>query len=51
MNIAKKKIYLIFDSADENKQLLKKYDDVWNRIRDKIEEVSSVVSVIKKKIT
>ena len=22
--------YLIFDSADENRELLKKYDDVWN---------------------
>ena len=33
--------YLIFDSTDENKELLKKYNDVWNRIRDKIKEVSS----------
>ena len=33
--------YLIFDSADENKELLKKYNDVFNRIRDKIKEVSS----------
>ena len=33
--------YLVFDSADENKELLKKYNDVFNRIRDKIKEVSS----------
>ena len=41
--------YLIFDSTDENKELLKKYNDVWNGIKRKIEEV--VVSVIMKKIT
>ena len=28
--------YLVFDSTDENKELLKKYNDVFNRIRDKI---------------
>ena len=33
--------YLIFDSTDKNKELLKKYNDVWNRIKNKIEEVSS----------
>ena len=33
--------YLIFDSTDENKELLKKYNDVWNGIKDKIKEVSS----------
>ena len=33
--------YLIFDSTDENKELLKKYNDVFNGIRDKIKEVSS----------
>ena len=42
--------YLIFDSTDENKKLLKKYKDVWNGIRGKIKEVSSM-SVIMKKIT
>ena len=31
----------IFDSTDENKELLKKYNDVWNGIKNKIEEVSS----------
>ena len=33
--------YLIFDSTDENKELLKKYSDVWNRVRDKIKEIIS----------
>ena len=33
--------YLIFDFTDENKELLKKYNDVWNGIKNKIKEVSS----------
>ena len=33
--------YFVFDSADENKELLKKYNDIWDGIRDKIKEVSS----------
>ena len=33
--------YLIFDSTDENKELLKKCNDFWSGINDKIEEVSS----------
>ena len=33
--------YLIFDSIDENKELLKKYNDVFNGIRDKIKEINS----------
>ena len=32
--------YLVFDSTDENKELLKKYD-VFNGIRDKIKEINS----------
>ena len=36
--------YLIFDSTDEHKELLKKYNDVWGGIRDKIKEVSSDAS-------
>ena len=28
--------YLIFDTTDENKELLKKYKDVWNGIKNKI---------------
>ena len=30
--------YLVFDSTDKNKQLLKKYSDVFNGIKDKIEK-------------
>ena len=41
--------YLIFDSTDENKELLKKCNDVWNGIKGKIK--GAVVSVIMKKIT
>ena len=34
--------YLIFDdSADENKELLKKYADVWSGIKNKIEAINS----------
>ena len=32
---------LVFDSTDENKELLKKYSDIFNGIRNKIKEVSS----------
>ena len=32
--------YLIFDSIDENKELLKKYNDVFNGIRNKIKNIS-----------
>ena len=32
--------YLIFDYTDENKDLLKKCNDIWHGIRDKIKEVS-----------
>ena len=33
--------YLNFDPGDENKELLKKYNDVWNGMKNKIKEVSS----------
>ena len=33
--------YLVFDSADQNKELLKKYNDVFNGIGDKIKEINS----------
>ena len=33
--------YLVFDCTDENKELLRKYNNVWNGIKNKIEEVSS----------
>ena len=42
MDILKKKWkYLIFDdSADENKEVLKKYADVWNWIKNKIKAIN-----------
>ena len=33
--------YLIFDSTDKNKELIKKYQDIWNGIKNKIETISS----------
>ena len=33
--------YLVFDSTDQNKGLLKKYNDVFDGIRDKIKEINS----------
>ena len=33
--------YLIFNSTDENKEVLKKYNNVFNGIRDKIKEINS----------
>ena len=33
--------YLIFDSTDENKELLTKYSDIWCGIKNQIEAVSS----------
>ena len=33
--------YLVFDSIDENKELLKKYNNVFNGIKNKIKKVSS----------
>ena len=33
--------YLVFDSKDENKELLKKCNNVFNGIRDKITEINS----------
>ena len=33
--------YLIFDSTAENKELLKKYNDIWSGIKNKIKEVIS----------
>ena len=33
--------HLVFDSTDENKEVLNKYNDVFNGIRDKIKEINS----------
>ena len=32
--------YLIFDSTGENKDLLKKYNDIWNGIKNKINAIN-----------
>ena len=32
--------YLIFDSTDKNKELLKKYSDVWSGIKNKIKALN-----------
>ena len=32
--------YLVFDSTDENKELLNKYNDVFNRTRNKIKKIN-----------
>ena len=32
--------YLIFDSVDENKEVLKKYADVWDGIKNKIKAIN-----------
>ena len=41
--------YLIFDSTDDNKELLEKYVDVWNGTKNEIKKIN-LVSVIMKKI-
>ena len=33
--------YLISDFTDENKELLKKHNDAWSGIKNKIEEISN----------
>ena len=32
--------YLVFDSTDENKELLKKYNDAWNGIKNEIKIIN-----------
>ena len=41
VDILKKKMEVIFNSVHESKELLKKCNDVFNGIRDKIKEVNS----------
>ena len=31
--------YLIFDSTDENKELLKRYNDVWNGTKNEVKAI------------
>ena len=40
--------YFIFDSTDENKELLKKYNDVFNGITNKIKKISGNNVIMKK---
>ena len=42
--------YLVFDSIDKNKELLKKYIDVFNGIIDKIKKISNNKCIMKKTI-
>ena len=32
--------YLVFDSTDENKEVLKKYAELWDRIKNEIETIN-----------
>ena len=32
--------YLVFDSADKNKEVLKKYTKLWNEIKNEIEAIN-----------
>ena len=43
MDIFKKKVQIVqvFNSTNENKELLKNYNDVFNRVRDKIKEINN----------
>ena len=44
--------YLVSDSIDKNKELLKKYADVWDGIKCEIKTISGVVKkIVMKKIT
>ena len=44
MHILKKKNgskYLVFDSTDENKEVLKKYAELWDGIKNKIKTINA----------
>ena len=36
----KRKKYLVFDSSDENKEVLKKYKELWDGIKNKIDNIN-----------
>ena len=40
-------IYLVFDSTDKNKEVLKKYTELWNAIKNKIETMAKKVNMVK----
>ena len=47
-----KNIYLIFDdSVNENKELLKKYTDIWDGIKNEIKAINAGRKMVMKKIT
>ena len=33
--------YLVFDSTDENEEVLKKYTELWDRIKSEIEAINN----------
>ena len=43
--------YLVFDSTDENKEVLKKYTEVWDGIKNKIKAIMVVNKKNTEKIT
>ena len=43
--------YLIFDSTNENKDVLKKYNDVWDGIKNEIKTINEGKENVMKKIT
>ena len=44
--------YLIFDdSVSENKELLKKYESVWDGTKNEIKTTNGIKKIIKEKIT
>ena len=36
----KRKKHLVFDSSDENKEVLKKYKELWDGIKNKIDNIN-----------
>ena len=42
--------YLIFDSVDENREVLKKYADVWDGIKTKIKAINGAEENLMQKI-
>ena len=40
--------YLIFDSTNKNKNLLKKYSDLWNGIKNKTKQMAAKKMIMKK---
>ena len=47
---SRNKYLILDDSVDENKELIKKYGDVWNGIRNKIKAINGGKKMIMEKI-